>query len=218
MEISKEFLEILLILLPGLISFIIIESLIPHKKVEFNRLVIYVVLLSALSFILSIIIWKICSLCLMWFGFESLSKLNETASIFSYQSNFTFIILVFIISIIIGSFLVWAINEKVIYKIMNKINASHMLSNLEVWDDFFAMPRENAFVVIRDIEKNLMYYGIVAYYSISTTSKTAAIYLKDVDVFKNDTAEKLYDVKEIYLPFRENVMTVEFPNFSKEVK
>lgn len=214
MELSKELLDILLILLPGLIAFVIIESLIPHNKVEFNRLVIYVVALSALSFIISITIWKIYYQLALWFKLTNIpAELKLVNSLFTYHSNYSFIILVFVVSIILGLLFAFFINKKYIYKFMNKINASNMSSNLEVWDDFFSMPRENAFVVVRDIENNLMYYGSVVYFSISNTSKTPAIYLKDVDVYENDTSDHLYLVKEIYLPFKQNSMTVEFPNF-----
>lgn len=214
MELSKELLDIVLILLPGLISFVIVESLIPHNKVEFNRLVIYVIALSALTFLLSIGLWKIGNKLIMWLGFADTSnELTLTNSLFTYHSNYSFIVLVFITSVLLGLVFAFFINKKFIYKFMNKINASNMSSNLEVWDDFFAMPRENAFVVIRDIENDLMYYGTVVYYSISITSKTPSLYLKDVDVFENTTSQRLYDVKEIYLPFKQNTMTVEFPNF-----
>jgi hypothetical protein len=58
---------------------------------------------------------------------------------------------VFFISILIGLFIAWAINNNIIYKLMNKLGGSNMTSNMEVWDDFFQEKRENAFVVITSI-------------------------------------------------------------------
>ena len=101
---------------------------------------------------------------------------------------------------------------------MNKLGASNMTSNMEVWDDFFATPRENSIVVVRDLNNNLMYYGAINYYSIGMTSRMVALHMTDVDVFQNDTAEKLYNVNELYLPFHSDSMTVEFPNFSIQNK
>ena len=71
MAISKEILDITLILLPGLIAFIIAESLIPYSKAEFKRSVAYVIILSAISFFIAIIALTISSyliaVVLQWF-------------------------------------------------------------------------------------------------------------------------------------------------------
>lgn len=218
MELSKELLDILLILLPGLISFIIIESLIPYNKIEFNRLIIFVIALSAMSFFIVVLLWKIYFNLSVSFDFSIIpQKLDLDETIFSYHSNIFFTCYVFITSIILGLFFAWAISNKIIYKIINRIYDSNMTSNMEVWDDFFGISRENAFVVVRDNENNLMYYGEIVYYSISATSKIPALFLKDVDVFLNDNSEKLYNVNELYLPFNQNKMTVEFPNFEKDM-
>lgn len=216
MELSKELLDILLILLPGLISFIIIESLTPYNKIEFNRLLVYTVALSALTFISAITLWETYCKLSSWLKFSIIpNNLDLSKNLLSYQSNYQFSLLVFTISIIIGLFFVWIISKKFIYRFMNKINASNMTSNMEVWDDFFGMTRADAFVVVRDKENNLMYYGEVFYYSISETSKIPALYLIDVDIYTNDDSIKLYNVNELYLPFKQNSMTVEFPNFDK---
>lgn len=213
MTISKEILDITLILLPGLIAFIITESLIPYNKAEFKRSVAYVIILSAISFFVAIILWKSYYKLAIWLKFKYNISNLELTNIFSFNENIYFTFLVFIISIILGIFFAWAINNHVIYKLMNKLGGSSMTSNMEVWDDFFALERENSFVVIRDIKNNIMYYGSVNYYSIAMTSQMIALHLNDVDVFENNSSNKLYNVKELYLPFQPENMTVEFPNF-----
>jgi hypothetical protein len=215
LELSKELLDIVLILLPGLISFVIAEALIPRNKAEFNRSIVYVIALSTLSFLLAISLWKFYYMLSNWIQFNpKITDLKYTDGIFSFHSSYMFTLVVFILAVIIGLFFAWAINHNLIYKLMNKLGASNMTSNMEVWDDFFATPRENSFVVVRDINNNLMYYGTIKYYSIGTTSRMVALHMTDLDVFQNDTAEKLYDINELYLPFHSDSMTVEFPNFT----
>ncbi len=214
MELSKELLDIVLILLPGLFAFVIAEALIPHNKAEFNRSVIYVIALSAISFLLAIVTWKLYYKLSIWLKFSpQITDLKLTDGIFSFHSSFVFALVVFILAIVIGLFFAWAINHNLIYKLMNKLGASNMSSNMEVWDDFFATPREDSVVVVRDISNNIMYYGIVKYYSIGPTSRMVAIHMTDVDVYQNDNSQILYNVKELYLPFHADSMTVEFPNF-----
>jgi len=210
--ISKEILDITLILLPGLIAFIIAESLIPYSKAEFKRSVAYVIILSAISFFIAIIFWKLYYKLGLLLAFKYNVSNLELTNIFSFKENIYFTFLVFVISIALGIFFAWAINKHIIYKLMSKLGGSSMTSNMEVWDDFFALKRENSFVVVRDIKNNLMYYGSVNYYSIATTSQMIALHLNNVDVFDNESSGKLYNVKELYLPFQPENMTVEFPN------
>jgi hypothetical protein len=210
--ISKEILDITLILLPGLIAFIIAESLIPYSKAEFKRSVAYVIILSAISFFIAIIFWKLYYKLGLLLAFKYNVSNLELTNIFSFKENIYFTFLVFVISIALGIFFAWAINKHIIYKLMSKLGGSSMTSNMEVWDDFFALKRENSFVVVRDIKNNLMYYGSVNYYSIATTSQMIALHLNNVDVFDNESSVKLYNVKELYLPFQPENMTVEFPN------
>lgn len=214
MQLSKEILDITLILLPGLFAFVIAEALVPYSKTEFKRSVVYVIALSAISFLITIIIWKLSYILFDFFKFSyQISNLAFTNNIFSFHSSLTFAFLVFIISILLGLTFAWAINNHLIYKLMNKLGASNMTSNLEVWDDFFATPRNDSFVVVRDINNDLMYYGGVNYYSIGTTSQMIALHLTDVDVYQNSSSDKLYAVNELYLPFHPESMTVEFPKF-----
>lgn len=218
MTVSKEILHITLILLPGIVSFLITEALIPHKQAEFNRSVIYVITLSAMSFLISLGIWNFYSYLSIKLKFaKQLPFLELKENIFSFHSNYEFAILVFFISMVIGLFFAWAINNKIIYKFMNQLGASNMNSDLEVWDDFFQEKRENAFVVIRDIKNDIMYYGSVKYYS-TATAKMIALYLVDIDVFINSSSEKLYHIQELYLPFNQETMTIEFPDFKKSKK
>lgn len=217
MTISKEILDITLILLPGILSFLIAEALIPHKQAEFNRSVIYVITLSAISFLISLTLWKLYSYLSIKLKFaKQLTTIELKDNIFSFHSNYEFTILVFLISILIGLFIAWAINNNIIYKLMNKLGGSNMTSNMEVWDDFFQEKRENAFVVVRDIKNDIMYYGSVKYYSVGTANKMMALHLINVDVFNNSSSEELYHIKELYLPFNSETMTIEFPDLQTQ--
>lgn len=213
MEISKEILDITLILLPGLFAFVIAEALTPQNKSEFERSVIYVIALSAMSFFIALGFWKLYYLISKSLYYLPQIPNLQFDNIFSFHSSYPFAFLVFIIAIVLGIFFAWVININLIYKFMNKLGTSNMTSNMEVWDDFFSLKRENSFVVVRDINNNLMYYGCVNYYSIGTTSQMVALHLTDVDVFVNSSSEMLYNVQELYLPFHSESMTVEFPDF-----
>jgi len=176
MTLSKEILDITLVLLPGLFAFILTEALIPYSKAEFKRSVSYVIILSAISFFIAIMLWKFYYNLSLWLKFSQKISNLEVNNIFSFHENLYFTFLVYIVSVILGIFLAWAINNNIIYKLMNKLGGSNMTSNMEVWDDFFQEKRQNSFVVIRDIQNDIMYYGSVKYYSVGTTSKMTALH------------------------------------------
>lgn len=213
MELSKEILNITVILLPGIFGFVIAETLIPQNKTEFKRSVVYTIALSAMSFFLAFSFWKLYNAISTSLSYLPQIKTLEFDNIFSFHSSYPFAFLVFVIAILLGIFFAWIINNRLIYKLTSRFGASNMISNMEVWDDFFALERENSFVVVRDINNNLMYYGVVKFYSIGVTSQMLALHLDDVDVYENKSANKLYNVNELYLPFHPESMTVEFPVF-----
>lgn len=214
MGISKEILDVVLILLPGIIAFIIAETLTPHNKSEFNRSIVYVIVLSAMSFFISVTIWKLYYQLStkLKFAFQT-SDINLSDTLFSFHSSYSFSFIVFSIAILLGLFFAWAVNKNLIYKFMFLHGDSNITSKMEVWDDFFSKKRENSYLVIRDIKNNLMYYGDLEHYSIGTTNQKFALHLCDVDVYENNSAKKLYNIDELYLPFHPESMTVEFPNF-----
>lgn len=216
MELSKEILDITLILLPGIFTFVIAEALIPQKKTEFERSVVYVIALSAISFFLAFSLSKLYSTISLSLTCLPQIKILKFDNTFSFHSSYSFALLVYIIAIILGVLIAWIINNNFIYKLTNKLGTSSMTSNMEVWDDFFGKQREDSFIIVRDINNNLMYYGTVMHYSIGTTSQMVALHLIDVDVFENNSAKKLYNINELYLPFHPERMTVEFPNFSNQ--
>lgn len=213
MDLSKEIFDVIFVLFPGFISLIIIEALIPNKNVEYKRAVVYGLLLSLLSFATVSGLWHILYMLSQWlnFGIEVLSVPNEV--LFSSHDNGIFAICVFLISIFYGFYIAYIVNSQFVYRLMDKFYFSNVASDLEVWDDVFREPRENYYVVVRDMKNNLMYYGRVKLFSIAKTSEKLALSLTEVDVYENSSSRLLYNLNEIYIPFHSEHMTVEFLSF-----
>lgn len=64
-------------------------------------------------------------------------------------------------------------------------------------------------VIVRDIENDLMYEGWVQAFSDST--ERDELFLRDVKVFTNKTADELYEIPGLYLPKSRENLTIEFP-------
>lgn len=208
--ITVELISFVLVLIPGLLSFIIIENLITQHKIEYKRSIIYVILLNFISFSVS----YMTHIVLLKFGFDFFDYLkNDTTninlSIIIFSSKFIpFFVLWIVLSITIGFCIVYLINKSIIYKIAKFCGVSLKTSNLPVWDDILRIQRESNYVVIRDMRHKLIYYGKLAHYSMLSATE---VHLLDTVVYDKNTV-LLYKVKEIYLPFSE-YMTIEFPQY-----
>ncbi len=200
LSIYFVFLEVPLILSPGLITFLMIEHFTISKQMDFKKSTVYVIVLNILLFFFA-------NLSNQWIGF----KIDSGGHLLSFHDSLEFTGLVFILALILGFIFTYIINKKYIYKLM----PSNIVSKLEVWDDFFSIKRTNAHVVIRDLENKIMYYGTIKHYSMATEQQVWALHLVNITVFDVDNTNKNYDIKELYLPFNTKSMTIEFPKIKQ---
>jgi hypothetical protein len=63
--------------------------------------------------------------------------------------------------------------------------------------------------LVRDHGHALAYYGFARYYSDS--DKERELVLEEVDVYNNDTGEKLYEMKAVYLSLNKGDVSVQIP-------
>ncbi len=64
-------------------------------------------------------------------------------------------------------------------------------------------------VYVRDHRTNLLYYGSILAYSDSERERE--LILEDVDVYTNDTVERLYAVKTMYVSRSSHDLSIEVP-------
>ena len=210
MTISKELLDIILILTPGIIAFYIIEALTHHKKIEYQRVLLNVIILN---FIIYFLIYLL-SIGVNKHSPDIAHTLNLTKEhILSKDTNITTMALGLFFSILIGLTMARAVNEKYLFKIAKYFKASDLDSNLNVWDDFLSEERSFPGIIVRDKQNNLMYYGIPKRYSEFSLDKKE-LHLMDVRIYFNDDTEKeLYRQNELYLVLNDT-MTMEVPNLN----
>jgi hypothetical protein len=124
--------------------------------------------------------------------------------------NFWEIFWATILSIPLGFLVSFFINKKALHKIAKKIRVSKKFGELDVWSHIMNSNIPGpGWVVVRDKENNLMYEGWVLAFSEST--ERDELFLKDVKVFTNDTAQELYEVPALYLPRNRSNLIIEFP-------
>lgn len=207
MQLSEFTLRIILLFIPGIISFIIIDKLTVHKEAKIHTILINSLLLGFTSyFSYYLIINTINILKKEDINFLFLKALtNPTGNI-----NFREIVFVTLIAIIIGFIFTYAINYKILHKFAAMIKASNKFGDMDVWSYIMNSKDKIDWIVIRDIEHDLMYEGRIEVFSDST--EIDELFLSDVIVYKNTTGEELYRIPGLYLPRKREKLTIEFPS------
>lgn len=206
MEFSDFAFRIILLFIPGIISLLIIEKLTNHKEFKIHQILIYSLLLGFISYVfyyLILIIIKACSSFDFKFLFFN-SLTNKSSSI-----DFSEIAYATGISIIIGFISSFLINHKVLYWIAHKTKISNKFGDIDVWSYIMNYSKVPEWVVVRDIENDLVYEGWIQAFSDSTGIDE--IFLRDVKVFRNSTAKELYEIPGLYLPRKRENLVIEFP-------
>ena len=211
MQISDFTLRIILLFIPGIISFFIIDKLTVHKEFRIHQILINSFIIGFFCYSLYYFIIHVVEFCL---------SINLEISFFealidrSVKLNFTEITFVAGLSVIIGFLFAFLINRRVLYVFSNKLRITNKFGKIDVWS-YIMNSDILPWVVIRDKEHDLMYEGYIRIFSDS--SEKDELFLCDVKVYKNSTAEELYEIPGLYLPAKRENLVVEFPllEFSK---
>ncbi|MBI4833403.1 MAG: hypothetical protein HY811_01100 [Planctomycetes bacterium] len=203
MELSEFTLRIILLFMPGIISLFIIDKLVPHKEFKSYQLFSLSLLLGFICYLLYYPIVKLVTLTGIELKFKFIeSLLNKTIPL-----DLTEIFIVAILSIFVGFIFTYSITYKILYRFAHFIKASNKMGEADVWSNLMNQP-EIGWVVIRDVKNDLMYEGWVLAYSDST-DKNDEICLSDVKVYKNSTAQEMYNINVLYLPINKEDMRLE---------
>jgi hypothetical protein len=201
MTLSEFSLRIILIFLPGLIAFIIVEQLTSHKEIQPFRLLLHSFLLGFLCYL---IYYPISLISFLNLKFSFIQNLSDP----KLSLNFWEILIATLISIPFGFIISFSIKKKVLHKIAERLHVTNKFGDLDVWS--YIMNSEiPEWVVIRDIENDLMYEGYIK--AFSDSSEIDELFLIYVKVYTNKTAEKLYEVPGLYLPQKREKLVIEFP-------
>jgi hypothetical protein len=205
MEFSEFTLKIILLFLPGIVSFLIVDKLTNHKEFKLYQILIYSLLFGFFCYYfyyLLIIVWKILFKGEIYFSF--FNALIDKESVLDFKE----IAYVTMLSIFVGFISTAFINYKILNKFARKFKITKKFSDIDVWS--YLMNSENTeWVVIRDIKNDLMYEGWIKAFSDSTEKDE--LFLQDVKVYKNSTAEELYMIPGLYLPVKRENLVIEFP-------
>lgn len=206
MEFSEFTLRIFWLFLPGIISFIIVDKLTIHKETKMHQIVINSMILGFVSYLFCFI---------PMFLFKLIFKINyhfvflEALTNNELKLSFSEIISVTLFSVPIGFLAAFLINNKFLFRIAHRLNITRKIGDADIWSYIMNLEdQKSEWVLIRDMENDLMYEGYIEAFSDST--EIDELFLRNVKVFKNSTAQELYEVPGLYLPRKRENLVMEF--------
>lgn len=214
-ELSIEIVKIVIFLIPGILSMIILERLITHKKIEFDRFATYSIVLAFFTYILHYLLWY--SIYILYTMLRWNEPIIEVPELFinRFLNDMNMldmfnVISVSIVGIVLSSILAYIINNKFINRIGQLLNITSKFGDESVWDFFHNKPKKD-WVVVRDLRNDIMYYGWISIYS-DYGNENDELILQNVAVYKNSTAELMYEVDEIYIAEKRENLRIEIYN------
>lgn len=210
-ELSDFAIKLILLFLPGIISFLIINILTNHKEFKFYFILIYSLLLGFFNYFiyyLIILLSNYVAKCFNLNFFKTIIFFDFINGVLK-KVDFSEIIIVCIISIPVGFLFVYFINRNFLNRFACFLKLTKKYSEVDVWSHLMNSKIPN-WVYIRDIKNNLVYYGWIQFFSDSTEQDE--LFLEDVKVFRYSDSKFLYKIPGLYLYNSRKNMVIEFPS------
>ncbi len=168
MEITEFTFQIILIFIPGLLAFVIIDNLTVHREYKVHKTILYSFLLGFCGY-------------LLYYMFTFIPRVNITFSFehFSKATNNIDYIAILIttgFSIIIGFLFSYFIDYKYLFRLAHRLRISKKFGDIDVWS-YIMNSDIPEWGVVRDIQQDLMYEGWIQAFSDSSDNMKSRDYI-----------------------------------------
>ncbi|HFJ9403496.1 DUF6338 family protein [Bacillus sp. (in: firmicutes)] len=210
MQFSELTIRLLLIFFPGIISSLILDSLTSHRERDFRIFLLHSFVLGLTSYFTLYVLISINNFFIRLQGLTPSLKMNFLDSLIDKKAsiNIKEVIIATLLAIILALFISALVNHKILHKFAKKIKITKKFGQLDVWSYVFDSP-DIDWIIVRDLENNLMYQGWVE--AFSDTYDNNELFIRDVYVYRNSTAEELYFMQGIYIAKDTANLIIEFP-------
>ena len=218
MELSEFTVRLILIFTPGLISLFIIEYFVTIKEIKLHRLITYSFLLGIICYMIYYMIIIVITVVNNMISHKLVFDINTISFSFldsminsELDLNFKEILAATTISIFVGCIFSYFIKYKLLYRIAYKIKLSNKHGDIDLWSSIMNNDKIPKLVIIKDKEKNRIYYGWVG--SFSSIKDILEIYLYNVTIYEsqgNEITNKFY-TPGLYLTRKSDNIEMQFP-------
>jgi hypothetical protein len=216
MQFNELALKILIILLPGIVSYTIIQSL--CSNIRKHTITYFWVRSAILGFLSNVTFYPFFKFGL-WKIIPGKSgndfKFLESLIDLKHSIDFYQVIFITAWSVIVAIIISKGIESKWFHRSMKWLNITNRFGDLDVWSYLHNIDNdETVWIRVRDIKNNLIFEGWVC--AFSETYQENELFLREVKVFRNDTGEELYETPGLYIARDNSEITIEFSEIKGE--
>lgn len=197
--------RLILVFLPGIIAFVIIDNLTVHRETKIHHWFFYPLILGFISYapwyLMITSVQAVYATKLPFVFFESITDIHT-------KVNFGEILIASLTAIILGFLLTWAITHRILFRISTFLHITDKFPEIDAWDNFISNFRPE-WLTVRDLEKELIYQGKL--FSASDANDRDGIVLQDVQVF-NSKGKLQYWVPAVFIPRKMDCLLIEIPD------
>lgn len=204
MEISDLVVRIIILIFPGLLSISLINSLIKKRKIDNREYIVYVTIISFMSYFALNLIFNI------FLGNRDVSFFKALVDS-QIPINYDEVFWSSIIAICLGIIIVVIINKGVFYTLCRKIKITNRTGANSVWDELmdFNGTGIGNYIYVVDYDNDVVYGGQVISFS-SSIKEHEELILGDVIVTKNSDRSKIIrKMEKVYIRIPNDKIYVE---------
>lgn len=203
MSISDFSLKLLLLFLPGLVSFIVIDNLSTHRETKNIHWFVYSIILGLVSYsILYMIELKAGITITFW------STLVDSEKIIHYDE----IMYSTIIGLVLGILLTFAINNGWFFRFFSRLKITQKHGYPDTLSYMLGLYNAQ-YLTVTDWEKEIRIVGELVAVSENIDQRDELV-LQNCSIYNLDSGEKLYDIPVFYLAQDFDKITIEIDNSS----
>ncbi|UMM64711.1 hypothetical protein [Aristophania vespae] len=207
MNISTAFLQICIILLPGIIWAKIDKEYVLKYKPSYNEFLFRSLIFSFISYTLEFIFIRIIQLSDIYTEFDftifDVGKINQKNVL-----NFHTVVEIFIAIIFsVLCSIVWLKSNKYLTRFLIKHNVTKRYGCEDVWD-YILHSKGETYVRVWDYTNKLVFSGCII--SFSETDKVRELMLRDVTIYDLNCVE-IFITAELYISRPSDAIVLEFP-------
>jgi len=203
--LSEFTLHIMTIFLPGIVMYKITDELTEHKEHKGYDIVLYSFLYGFFCYFIYYIFLSIANWTIggNYFSFHLLDSISEKNAKISLGE----ILRVSVLSVFLGFFFTYAYTYEWLHRFARWIRATKKHGDADTFSHIMNKGLYS-WVIVRDFEHDLAYYGWVSAFSVGTEKDE--LVLTTVQVYECSSGVKIGDIPAVYFPKAKEKMIIEF--------
>lgn len=203
--------KLAIIFIPGIVGRFLLARFMFFRDRDKFYFTIHAFLLGIASYVLLDIFTGIYSYVVNWDNPIFFSTTATVIDLTTKQTiNISKILWATILSIFIAGGLSCLERKGFIMALAQRLGATSRFAEPDVWGYIHNSPwiQENQWAIIRDRNNDIMYQGLIKAFSDPTEARE--LFLLNVNIYKNTTAELMYHVNALYLTLEPQSIEIEY--------